>query len=260
MGENSQIWDQISEQKSLGEDFIVITVTHCRGSVPSVLGAKAIVATGGLVHGTLGGGKVEARAIETAQEMLSGESECQSLTWNLQRDIGMTCGGEVSFLYEKVICKPRWHIVVFGAGHVTKALVPVLAGMDCRIDVIDEREDWLDAIPSSVSITKTLVDYYTQGVELVNTMSMVVCLTKGHATDRPVLLDCFLRFPDLPFIGVIGSKAKRAVLLGELREDGVPESQLAKLVCPLGLAIGGNAAGEIAISIAAQLLSVRDEV
>jgi xanthine dehydrogenase accessory factor len=66
------------------------------------------------------------------------------------------------------------------------------------------------------------------------------------------------RFPEIPFIGVIGSGSKRAVLLRELREDGLSDHLLEKVICPVGLPIGGNDPAEIAISIAAQLLQQRE--
>jgi xanthine dehydrogenase accessory factor len=82
-------------------------------------------------------------------------------------------------------------------------------------------------------------------------------MTKGHSTDRPVLREVFLNGLGVSFLGAIGSAAKRAVLLRELREDGVGEEVLQSLVCPLGLPIGGNDPAEIAVSIAAQLLERR---
>jgi xanthine dehydrogenase accessory factor len=84
-------------------------------------------------------------------------------------------------------------------------------------------------------------------------------MTMGHATDRPILRRA-LTERAFPFIGVIGSDAKAAILRGELAGDGVTPEQAAKFQCPIGLPIGTNHPHEIAISIAAQLLMVRDGV
>ena len=115
-------------QKLLDTDTSFATVTLCsiRGSAPQIAGAKAIVTANGIEAGTIGGGKIEAVAIDYSQTLLRlGKSSCELVTWNLQKDIGMTCGGEVTLLFE-TIARTTWPIVVFGAGHVAQALIPQL--------------------------------------------------------------------------------------------------------------------------------------
>ncbi len=239
---------------------MVITITAVRGSVPGQVGAKAIVTAGGLVAGNLGGGKVEAKAVEQATLFLAEAMPCLTLTWNLQHDVGMTCGGEMSFLFERVPSSEPWHIAIFGAGHVSQALVPVLATLACRIDVFDTRADWLAKFPERGNVKLHLLESFEDGVKFLSPKSFVISITKGHSCDQPVLREVLQRFPDVPFLGVIGSASKRAVLLRELKNDGVAEKLLEKILCPVGLAIGGNDPSEIAISIAAQLLGLREEV
>lgn len=255
------IWDRIDTLRRLEEDFVVITVAAQRGSVPSEAGAKAIVTRDGLADGTLGGGKVEARAIQHALALLASapSSTCDLVTWNLQRDIGMTCGGEMSLLFERVAARHPWHLALFGAGHVSQALVRIIATTRCHIDVIDERHDWLDRLPDLENVRRHPVRAFEDGVSLIHPGTFVISITKGHSSDRPVLRDLLLRpTPPPAFIGVIGSAAKRATLLRELAEDGVPPTLLTSITCPIGLPIGGNDPAEIAISIAAQLLERRD--
>ena len=110
-----------------GEPFVVITLVHGKGHIPQEPGAKMIVARDGLRWGTVGGGKVEAKAIEKARELLDrGFREPLYLTWNLTRDIGMTCGGELSYLFEPHGAQ-SWVVAVYGAGHVGQALTRLLA-------------------------------------------------------------------------------------------------------------------------------------
>lgn len=250
-------WEQITALRREGVDAVVVTIIAAKGSVPGQVGGKAVVTGGGLVSGNLGGGKVEAKAIEFASAVLAGGENCVTATWNLQRDIGMTCGGEMSFLFEKVNSIPPWHIAVFGAGHVAQALIPVLATLACRIDVIDTRADWLEKIPKHVHVTTRLVPTFETGVDFLTSESFVLSITKGHSCDFPVLREVLRRLPQVPFVGAIGSASKRAVLLRELRAEGVAEILLEKIICPLGLPIGGNDPAEIAISIAAQILGKR---
>jgi xanthine dehydrogenase accessory factor len=169
----------------------------------------------------------------------------------------MTCGGEMSFFFEKITASDPWHIGIFGAGHVSQALVPVLATLACRIDVFDTRADWLAKLPVRRNVTAHRVTAFEDGVAHLGADSCVLSITRGHSSDRPVLREVFRRFPEPVFVGVIGSAAKRAVLLRELVEDGVDREALERMHCPVGLAIGGNDPAEIAISIAAQLLEFR---
>lgn len=132
------------------------------------------------------------------------------------------------------------------------------ATLACRIDVFDSRPDWLARFATRQNVQLHLVESFEDGVTRLSGESFVLSITKGHSSDRPVLREVLRRFPEIAFLGVIGSASKRAVLLRELRDDGLSDHLLEKIICPVGLAIGGNAPAEIAISIAAQLLALRE--
>jgi len=89
--------------------------------------------------------------------------------------------------------------------------------------------------------------------------AFLLCLTKGHAFDRPVLQRA-LAEREFPFVGVIGSDAKAKVLRKELIAAGLPAKRAKEFHCPVGLPFGNNDPREIALSIAAQLLSERDRL
>lgn len=251
-------WQEIARLVGTGTDVVVVTVAAARGSVPGEAGAKMLVTRDGLQGGTVGGGRIEARALAEAAELLGSSEESTRLAcWNLQRDIGMTCGGEMTLLFERISARPPWHIAIFGAGHVVQALVPVLLPLSCRIDVIDTRADWLVRLPAATNLATHHLASFEDGVALVSGRSFVLSITKGHASDVPVLREVLTKHPGIPFLGVIGSASKRAALLRDLREAGLAEDLLEKITCPLGLPIGGNDPHEIAISMAAQLLEKR---
>jgi xanthine dehydrogenase accessory factor len=90
--------------------------------------------------------------------------------------------------------------------------------------------------------------------------AFIICMTMGHATDRPILEEIFRQGRMFPFLGVIGSRAKRAVLIKELAAAGIPMEQADAFHCPIGLAIGSNQPGEIAVSVVAQLIEQRDQL
>lgn len=232
------------------------------GSTPQDAGSKMLVTEAGLSSGTVGGGRVEHKAIEHAKQMLSqsgGEAMANQLVeWNLQRDVGMTCGGVVKLFFESYnLCD--WRVAVFGAGHVAAALAHCLSQMECRLSCIDPRQEWLDKIPDHPQLTKICVaEPRSQVVELRDD-TFVICMTMGHGTDRPILEEIFQQRREFPFLGVIGSKAKRSVLKRELLDAGATEQQFETIHCPIGLSLGTNQPGEIAVSIAAQLIQYRDQ-
>lgn len=256
---NSQPYiEALSELALAGESFVSVTMVEATGSTPQDAGSKMLVNAAGRVHGTVGGGKVEHRAIEFAQEMLGDSSRNREIVdWNLQRDIGMTCGGLVKLFFE-VYNRDDWHIVIFGAGHVAQALVKVLVTLDCRVTCFDPRQDWIDRMPEHDRLTKTCVDDLSAKASMLSPADYVICMTMGHSTDRPILSTIFRERIQPAYLGVIGSKSKRGALVRELKEDGISPEDAQGFLCPIGLPIGSNQPSEIAISIAAQLIEHRD--
>lgn len=238
-----------------GIDHILVTVAAARGSTPAPAGQKLIATTTGLHSGTVGGGKIEARALTHAAKLLSERQTLTDLqTWNLQRDIGMTCGGEMTLLFEVSFPTPTWHIAIFGSGHIVQALAPILSTLPCRIDIIDTRPAWLNKIPTFPNITTHHVAEHTKALHLITPETQTISITQGHSYDLPILSGILKQHPQISFLGVIGSASKRATLTRELRETGTPSELIEKIHCPLGLPIGDNTPAEISISIAAQLL------
>lgn len=242
-----------------GTPVVSVTVVDVKGSVPNDRGAKMLVTGDGLHSGTVGGGRVEGKAIERAREMLrAGGPANEFADWQLNRDVGMTCGGSVKLFFEAYNLA-TWNVVVFGAGHVAQALVPVLLGFDCRVTCFDTREEWLARLPSSPKLSKMRRDDLAGEVQRLPDNAYVVLMTMGHATDLPILAE-ILRTRTFPFLGVIGSRAKANILKRDLAATGLPDEAMTRFHCPIGLAIGSNHPGEIAVSIAAQLIQERDRL
>jgi xanthine dehydrogenase accessory factor len=253
--------ERLAELSGSGVSFVCVTLVEAVGSTPQDAGSKMLVTAAGLVTGTVGGGRVEHKAMEHARQMLSQPSRQVSPTelveWNLKRDVGMTCGGTVKLFFE-TYNHCDWRIVVFGAGHVANAVVTCLGQLDCHVTCIDPRAEWLDRMPTHLRLRKIRCDEPRTIVAELPADAFVVCMTMGHATDRPILEEIFRQGREFPFLGVIGSRAKRAVLLKELVAAGIPDNQAATFHCPIGLDIGTNQPGEIAVSLVAQLIQERD--
>lgn len=254
------LWSVAQELTNTATAFSIVTMISNKGHAPQDPGAKMVVTSEGLYWGTVGGGKIEARCIKEAIGSLNNKSEPQIFTWNLQRDIGMTCGGEVTYLFE-TFTPNAWPIVIFGAGHVAQAVTRLLLRLDCQITCIDHRKEWCDKLPVSNRL-KVIHDLEPKSlVSTFSSESYFLSLTQGHAMDLPILQTLYSQYPSAPYIGGIGSVIKAKKLRKELIDFGINESTLNhNFHCPIGLPIGTNHPYEIAISIIAELLQVRDQL
>ncbi len=248
------IWQACDKLSLEGTSFMMVTLTHVRGSAPQDLGAKMLVTDKGLFYGTIGGGKVEMAAIKKAQGELFEENPLHCVTWNLQTDIGMSCGGEVTLMFEQHLSS-AWPVVVFGAGHVAQALTRLLSQLKCQVTCIDSRQEWINKLEGIKAIHSPSPK---DVVKNCSPKSFFISMTMGHAYDVPILLEIFRHAPQCPYVGVIGSDIKGIKIKKELKELGVSDEFLSKLRVPMGLPIGNNDPWEIAVSITAQLLQVRD--
>lgn len=273
--------DKLAELFESRTPFVQVYLVDTVGSVPQNAGSKMLVTAAGWYWGTVGGGKVEKRAIEEAQSMLKafvegasegasegesgtrkgyGDSKTKFVSWNLNKDIGMTCGGSVK-LYFEVENASSWEVAIFGAGHVGRAIIDVLSRLDCKITCFDTREEWLSKIPDCPGLEKVLSNDLPSEVSGLSKQAFVVLVTMGHTTDKPVLIEVLSDWQTRPFpyVGVIGSKAKAQRLKEDIEQAGLPGYLKDVFYCPMGLSLGSNHPGEIAISIVSQLLQIRDK-
>jgi xanthine dehydrogenase accessory factor len=255
-------FDAQSELLATGTPFATVTVVDVLGSTPQDRGSKMIVTSDGLHHGTVGGGKVEAKALGEALRLLASNSpndRTHFAQWNLQTDVGMTCGGVVKLFFETHRAAP-WNISIFGAGHVAQALVRTLLPLECHITLFDTRADWISKLPESPKLTATVAKELPAKVDALPDDAYVILMTMGHATDAPILQRILAGRRTFPYLGVIGSAAKRATLRRGLKEASIPGDRQDAFFCPIGLPLGTNHPYEIAVAVAAQLIQVRDTI
>ena len=144
-------------------------------------------------------------------------------------------------------------IVLFGAGHVGRALVRVLADVRCRVSWVDAREEeFPGAIPANVTVVCT--DVPEAEVDAAAAGSCFLVMTHSHALDE-VLAERILQRTDFAYFGLIGSRAKRQQFEKRLERRGVPRARFGAMTCPIGVAgIAGKEPATIAIAVAAELL------
>ncbi len=253
--------ERLAELSATGRPFASVMLIETVGSTPSDAGTKMLVDETGLLFGTVGGGRVEVKAISHAQSLLADADakSCELVEWNLQRDVGMTCGGVVKLLFETYNLRD-WRIVIFGAGHVAQSLVRLLLLLECRVVCVDPRAEWLSKLPQSSNLTTMQLTDPREFATSLRADDYVLCMTMGHRTDHPVLQAILERGLSLPYLGVIGSRSKQKVLMRELTEAGISPEIAKQFRCPVGLPLGTNHPGEIAVSVAAELIQVRDQL
>ncbi|MCA8956144.1 MAG: XdhC family protein [Planctomycetes bacterium] len=258
----ADLFEEVVRLRREGIPAALATIVATRGSTPGRETMRLLVLEDGTFLGTVGGGCLEAEVYETAREVLRDEQP-RSLQFRLTEhdspDSGLLCGGEVTVFVEPITTPTLW---IFGGGHVSKALCTVATLAGFRVTVADDREDYASAerFPDAAS---TVAGGYGDTVASMplRANSYVVVVTRGHQEDGVVLEALARRWQagERPrFLGMIGSKTKRAVLFRKLRDDATAgEDFLAFVRSPVGLCIGARSHEEIAVSIVAELISVR---
>ena len=223
---------------------VVAELTSVRGSSPRERGTFMVIAPEALV-GTIGGGALEYMVIARARQALRDGEEPEGLDIPLGPEIGQCCGGRVEVSL-KVLMRPQAaalvarlrrdeatlpNVYLFGSGHVGKALARALAALPLNVHVIDTRPDELHDLPAGVEakavpMPEAVVRSAPEG-------SSFVILTHDHALDFLIAAEALKRV-DAPYVGMVGSKTKRAKFTSWYLAEGGDRDALRRLVLPIG--------------------------
>ena len=243
----------LADLQARDEPCVLVTIIEELGSTPRNAGAKLVV-TAERIYDTLGGGHLEHKAMEIARQMLaSGQLDTRLERFNLGASLGQCCGGVNVLLFEPM-GRPQAHIAVFGAGHVGRALVPLLASLPCRVRWVDGRaEQFPLSLPEGVM--RIVSDEPLDEVAHLPAGSYCIVLTHNHALDLD-LAAAILKRNDFGYFGLIGSRTKRMKFEHRLRERGFDPALIQRMHCPMGLSeVKGKLPAEIAVSIAAEIIA-----
>jgi len=243
----------LAELQAEDEPCVLVTIIEERGSTPRNAGSKMVVSAG-KIYDTIGGGHLEYKAMDIAREMLASGSQGTRLErFSLGASLGQCCGGVNVLLFEPM-GRPQAQVAVFGAGHVGRALVPLLASLPCRVRWIDSRQsEFPDPLPAGVM--KIVNEEPLDEVAGLPVGSYCIVMTHNHQLDLE-LCAAILKRGDFGYFGLIGSKTKRVKFEHRLRDRGYDAAQLQRMRCPMGLAeVKGKLPMEIAISIAAEVIA-----
>ena len=248
------IFQHLSEIEAAGIQAALCTIVGTKGSTPRKPGSRMIVFSDGSIAGTVGGGQLEVAVISQALEVLK-TGQPQTLEHALVHDHGMCCGGSLQIFIEPIIAMKQLYI--FGAGHIGKSLARFANELNFKVTLIDERPEAFENF-ELVDIQKINKSHRVVFDELKfdeNTFAVVV--THDHSIDREIVAHC-AKQPHA-YLGMIGSLrkvelAKKTFRAGEI----LTEQEMEKIDWPMGVSIKVETPEEIAISILAKLIDVRN--
>ncbi|MCV0393992.1 MAG: xanthine dehydrogenase accessory protein XdhC [Rhizobiaceae bacterium] len=239
---------RMSELRALldaAPSLALVEISEARGSTPRETAAWMLVSPDA-TFGTIGGGRLEFMAIERAREMIGGKVATDLLDIPLGPEIGQCCGGRVKVdiaLVDEALRNaiPRRveaeeesepHVLLFGGGHVGRALAEALALLPVKAAVIDTRPEALSGMPRDVAAHLAAVP--EEFVRTAPPGSAFVVLTHDHALDFLIVAEALKR-RDAAYVGMIGSRTKKATFRNwYLKEAGGSEADAARVVTPIG--------------------------
>ncbi len=251
----------LAEMIETGQPTMLVEVASVRGSVPREAGAWMLVSVAA-VAGTVGGGQLEYMAIDRARQLLRRSARSERMSVPLGPEIGQCCGGRVTLALAgldaglaetlrrrlRAEADARRHVLIFGAGHVGRALAAALALLPVRAVLIDQRAAEL-ALAGRVETKLTPIP--EAEVADAPPGSAYVVLTHDHALDF-LIVGAALDRADASYVGLIGSATKRARFVSWW---GRGAADVAGLTCPIGGASGDKRPAVIAACTAAELMT-----
>jgi len=245
--------DAIARLRDGAEPYVLVTVIGVQGSTPREAGCKMLV-TADTCYDTIGGGHLELAATEHARQLLLAGKDAQSLEhFPLGARLGQCCGGRASLLFECFAARGP-QVLLFGAGHVGRALAPLLAGLPLRLEWVDSRAAEFPAeLPTGVRCS--LLDEPLEAVDKAAPGSYYLIMTHNHPLDY-ALAEAVLKRGDAGFLGMIGSRTKAQRFHMRLEQRGFSTAAIESLHCPIGLPeVPGKRPLEVAIAVAAQVIA-----
>ena len=254
----------VERLRSRREAGVLVTLATVRGHSPRAAGAKMVVSAEE-TWGSIGGGNVEAVAVNRARALLAEfATEPTTFTANLSDKAPVEhgvqcCGGEVTVLLDPLPVLPA--VAIFGVGHVGLELARILARHELDLHLVDSRPQQLSDV-ALAPLADATARIHTHHVPVLPELVLgelpagahVLVMTHDHAEDA-ALIDAALRTDHLGSIGLIGSSAKWTRFRKKLLDDGHEPAALERVTTPIGLPeLTGKDPATIAVGVAAALL------
>ncbi|MGV6846401.1 MAG: xanthine dehydrogenase accessory protein XdhC [Lutibacter sp.] len=246
------IWTKLYQFQQKKIPLALVSITKIKGSAPCKIGNHMLVTHNKEIVGTIGGGKLEFLVIDEAIKAINQNQIIQK-KYKLGDDFEQCCGGIVELIIEPMNKQPNLYI--FGAGHIGVALCEILKNTPFSITLLDTRDNWENSINISKDISFSNIDFdlYKSNIQWKKNCYVVI-MTHSHQLDFEITALAIEQNPH--YIGLIGSQSKKNKFHLKLIDELNLKNGLNNVHCPIGLNLGGNSPQEIAISVAAELLSV----
>lgn len=253
-----------------GDPVIRVRIAAVQGSSPREAGAEMLV-TAIRARGTIGGGQLEYMALDQARAMLKSGRNHTAMNVPLGPEIGQCCGGRVEITLDRMDDAMReealrreaeeraqWpEVMIFGAGHVGRALARAMASLPVRVVLVDSRAEELGLADGGLD--KRLTPLPESEIHTVGYGAAFVILTHDHALDFLLATEALKR-NDAAYVGMIGSATKRASFAGWARRQAIG-ADVRRLVCPMGAAgLGDKRPEVIAAFIAAEVMQAVNQM
>lgn len=254
----AEILDLIYEENKKGKDAALVFLIENKGSTPGEDNSLMAVLSDGKSFGTIGGGKIEADVIRRTLEGFK-DGKSFEFDYNLSKygELKMSCGGNSRGFVKYFKASSR--LIIFGAGHVSQKLARIATKTNFEVTVIDDREEFKDS-PDFEGIKEYLAESIDEAIGKIDfdkEKTYIVLCTRGHSQDAEVLRNILDK--EYKYLGMIGSKAKVISVFKDLEEEGYDREILNKIYSPIGLDIDNGSVEEIAISIMAEILMIKNK-
>ncbi len=254
----SKIMFEIAKRIQNGEKVALVTLIQVDGSSPGKKGNIMGVFEDTTTMGTVGGGNLEYRLIKEAQIALENQESIE-LEFNLvdEEALHMKCGGSVKAFIK--IFKEKEEIVIIGGGHVGTEIYKLAIFLEMKAIIFDDREEFCsyERFPHA---EKLIVGNIKENIKKYNfnKNTYVIIVSRGHVLDKDALSEIINK--DVRYIGMIGSRKKIRDTYKNLMNQGIPSELLEKVYSPIGLDISSGSPKEIAFSIVAEILKVKNNL
>lgn len=236
--------------------FAFANIIETKGSSPRHSGTM-LIEEGGQIHGTIGGGMIERYVIEQAVEAIK-ENKPRVVTGRMTRNgpdaMGMDCGGAMTLSIDVYGTRPRLFLI--GAGHVNRAIAQVATHLGFDITVADAYEASLAEQHFPEGTHRVLGNNMLTAIQSldINENSYVIIATNHQDQDA---INAIAQQPTA-YTGLMASRKKVQTLFQGLRELGTSQQQIQHIHSPIGFDIGAETPEEIAISVMAEVLNVKN--
>ncbi|AIR62377.1 hypothetical protein LH23_17455 [Cedecea neteri] len=251
------IFSEAAKLEEQNRPFALAQIVDSRGSTPRH-SAQMLVLDDGSILGTIGGGMVERRVIDEALEAIN-EKAARMFHGRMARNgnnaVGSDCGGAMSVYISVHGLRPR--LVLIGAGHVNRAVAHSAAQLGFEISVADIYPESLNPAFFPPLTQLLHADTFSGTIEKLAIRPDNFVLIATNNKDREAL-DRLIELPSA-WLGLLASRRKVQVFLRQLRDNGVMEEKIARLHAPVGYNIGAETPNEIAISVLAEILQVKNK-